>query len=119
MGRVEARMKLTNPAVRERAEELALMVDTGATFTVVPSELWQRIGLTAEFTRRLRTADGRVLERGQGSAYVEIDGHAGVVPVVEAREGDLPVLGVTTLEILGLAVDPVRQQLVPSEHLYL
>lgn len=119
MGRVEARVKLTNPASREQAEELALMVDTGATFTVIPADLWQRLGLTGEFSRRLRTADGRLLERSQGSAYVEIDGQAGVVPVIQASDADLPVLGVTTLEILGLAVDPVKQQLVPSEHLYL
>lgn len=119
MGRVEVSARLTNPASREQAEELELMVDTGATFTVVPAELWQRLGLTGEFTRRLRTADGRVLERSQGNAYLEIDGQAGVVPVVEAGNGDVPVVGVTALEILGLAVDPVKQELVPSEHLYL
>lgn len=95
------------------------MVDTGATFTVIPATVWRRLGLVGEFTRRLRTADGRVVERSQGSAYMEIDGQVGVVPVVEASDGDLPVLGVTALEILGLAVDPVKQQLVPSEHLYL
>lgn len=119
MGAVETQVKIANPASRDRSQDLALTVDTGATFTVVPSELWQRLGLTTEFTRRLRTADGRVLERGQGSAYIEIDGQAGVVPVVEGGDSDLPVLGVTTLEILGLAVDPVKQELVPSEHLYL
>jgi predicted aspartyl protease len=119
MGRVEARIRVSNPAAREQPQELVLMVDTGATFTVVPADLWRRLRLASEFTRHLRTADGRLLERGQGNAYVEIDGLAGVVPVVQGDDTDLPVLGVTTLEILGLAVDPVKQTLVPSEHLYL
>ena len=119
MGTVHSRVRVANPASRGLTEELELLVDTGATFTVVPTELWLRLGLTAEFTRRLRTADGRVLERGQGNAYVEVNGLAGVVPVIEGGNGDLPVLGVTTLEILGLAVDPISQILVPTEHLYL
>jgi predicted aspartyl protease len=119
MGRVDAEIRIANPGDRARAEDLSLMADTGATFTVVPSDVWDRLGLVAEFPRRLRTADGSVLERQQGNAYVEIDGQAGVVPVIQGGNGDYPILGVTTLEILGLAVDPVKQVLVSSEHLYL
>ena len=119
MGRVEARVRFASPSSRGTTEAISLMIDTGATFTVLPHELWEQLGLEGEFTRHLRTADGRVLERIQGSAYMEIDGQAGVVPVVEGSDGDVSVVGVTALEILGLAVDPVKQELVPSEHLYL
>ncbi len=96
-----------------------LLVDTGATFTVLPSDLWKRISLTPEFTRQLRTADGRMLKREQGLAYVEIEGQAGTVPVIQGADEDIPVLGVTSLEILGLAFDPVKGRLQPSEYLYL
>jgi predicted aspartyl protease len=119
MGALRTKARVANPSSRDAGEEIELLVDTGATFTVLPPELWQRLGLTSEITRRLRTADGRLLEREQGLAYVEVDGQRGTVPVVEGGEGDLPVLGVTSLEILGLAFDPVRRALVPSEHLYL
>ena len=119
MGALEVSAKVAAPEARERAEEIDLLVDTGATFTVLPRELWARLGLAAEFQRQLRTADGRLLTRGQGTAYIEIDGHAGTVPVIEAGREDMPVMGVTTLEILGLAFDPVRGELRPSEHLYL
>lgn len=119
MGALRTLVNVANPVDRSRAETMELLVDTGATFTVLPPDLWQRVGLTSEISRRLRTADGRVLEREQGLAYLEIDGYQGTVPVVQGGEGDIPVLGVTSLEILGLAFDPVRRKLVPSEHLYL
>jgi clan AA aspartic protease len=119
MGALKTSVTIANPGEHSRSEEIALLVDTGATFTVLPPDMWQRIGLTSEITRRLRTADGRVLEREQGLAYIEIDGQRGTVPVVQGGQDDMPVLGVTSLEILGLAFDPVRRELVPSEHLYL
>ena len=119
MGALRVPVKTAHPANRDRAEEIDLLVDTGATFTVLPSDLWRRMGLTSDFTRQLRTADGRVLERAQGLAYLEIDGHAATVPVIEGSDRDVPVLGVTSLEILGLAFDPVKGELQPSEHLYL
>ncbi len=50
---------------------------------------------------------------------MELEGHAGTAPVVEGADGDVPVLGMTSLEILGLAFVPVRGELRPSEHLYL
>jgi clan AA aspartic protease len=119
MGRLDVPVRIANPDSRASAEEIELLVDTGATFTVLPADMWERLGLTAEFPRRLRTADGRVLQRGQGLAYVELDGHSGTVPVIEGGVGDMPVLGVTTLEILGLLFDPVKGELRPTEYLYL
>ena len=119
MGALRVPVKVAHPTEWTRSEESTLLVDTGATFTVLPRDLWQRIGLTTDFTRQLRTADGRVLEREQGLAYLEIDGYAGTVPVIEGADADVAVLGVTSLEILGLAFDPVRGELRPSEHLYL
>lgn len=119
MGSIEIGVRVSNPAEHGQGEEITLLVDTGATFTVLPGDMWQRLDLRAETTRRLRTADGRVLERGQGLAYIEVDGQRGTVPVIEGGQGDMPVLGVTSLEILGLAIDPVRRVLVPTEHLYL
>ncbi len=119
MGALKTVVTVASPAEHSKSEPIELLVDTGATFTVLPTEVWQRIGLEAEITRQLRTADGRLLEREQGLAFLEINGSRGTVPVVQGGEGDTPVLGVTSLEILGLAFDPVRGELVPSEHLYL
>ncbi len=112
-------VKVTHPTDRSRTEEIDLLVDTGATFTVLPPKVWEQCHLEAEFTRSLRTADGRILDRRQGLAYVEVNGHRGTVPVIEGGDGDIAVLGVTSLEILGLAFDPVKGELQSSEYLYL
>lgn len=119
MGFLKVKAKVANPQQRERSGEAELLVDSGATFTVIPKELAQQIALSPEAVRRLRTADGRLLERDQGLAWLQIEEHAATVPVIFGEEGDIPVLGVTTLEILGLAFDPVRGELRPSEYLYL
>ena len=119
VGALSVTVTVANAADQSRSDSIDLLVDTGATFTVLPPELCERLGVAAEFTRRLRTADGRVLERDQGLAYVKVDGYAATVPVIVGGNGVMPVLGVTSLEILGLAFDPVRRELVPSEHLYL
>ncbi len=119
MGFLRVRARVSNPQQRERGGEAELLVDTGATFTVLPGELARQIALEAEAVRRLRLSDGRTLERDQGLAYLEVDGHAATVPVIFGGEGDIPVLGVTTREILGLAFDPVKGELQPSDYLYL
>jgi predicted aspartyl protease len=50
---------------------------------------------------------------------VETEGKGYKVPVVAGQDGDIPVLGVTTLEILGLEVDPVSRKLKPTDYLLL
>ena len=110
---------VASPTEHEKREPVELLVDTGATFTVLPDEVWRRIGLQGEITRTLRTADGRLLERQQDLAFIEVNGSRGTVPVVQGGEEDIAVLGVTSLEILGLPFDPVRGELIPTEHLYL
>lgn len=116
MGFLKVKARVANPQQRERSAEAELLVDSGATFTVLPTALVRQLTLSPEAVRRLGTADG---ERQQGLAYVQIDDQGGTVPVIFAEEGDIPVLGVTTLEILGLGFDPVKGELRPSEYLYL
>ncbi len=59
------------------------------------------------------------MERQTGIATVEYNGRAAEVPVAFGEPGDATVIGVTTLELLGLEVDPVRQQLRPTDLLLL
>ena len=110
MGHVHQRLKLS--AVR--AEEMTMMVDTGATYSLISPALADRLGVV-RFPDRVPVslADGRQIEAELGMVGVEIEGRVGVTAAVIA-ECDEPLLGVEALEVLGLAVDPTAGKLVPT-----
>jgi len=110
---------VSNPANSSRHTELELLVDTGATFSLIPKTALKQIGLEPDTKFKLRTADGRSIERDGGTVHIEVEGKGYRVPVIFGEEDDALVLGVTTLEILGLEVDPITQKLKPTEHLLL
>jgi len=119
MGSVSARIKASNPSNSVEPITLNLLVDSGATFTVISSQDLQTLGIEPKFKRRLRVADGRVVDRDQATVLVEIMDKKGEVPVVFGAKDDTPVVGMTTLEILGFELDPITRQLKPSEYLLL
>ncbi|AEA12524.1 hypothetical protein TUZN_1043 [Thermoproteus uzoniensis 768-20] len=86
------------------------LVDTGATLTVLPRSLADALGIKPHSISRVETGAGVVtMERGR--AYVEIMGRGEVVPVLISDVADKVLIGVTTLEILELEVDPVTGRL--------
>ena len=58
-------------------------------------------------------AEGTIIERQVGDAYYEYNGEGGAAPVVFGEEGDEPLLGATTLESLGLVLNPFKRELFP------
>ena len=114
MGHVYQRLKLS--AVR--AEEMTIMVDTGATYSLISPALADRLGVT-RFPQRypVTLADGRQIDAQVCQVGVDIDGRTGVTTAVITAviaECDPPLLGVEALEVLGLAVDPAAGKLVPT-----
>ncbi len=96
-----------------RYESVDAMVDTGATYSWVPTDILARLGVKPEFTRQLVTADGRVIERDMAETRVRLDGQERTTMVVFGDEGSIPLLGAYTLEGFGLAADPVGKRLIP------
>jgi len=89
------------------------LVDTGSSYTALPASFLQRLGVSPHERRLFELADGSMVERDMGQTWVRIDGRTAIVPVVFGDEGVEALLGAVTLEIFGLAVDPVRRRLVP------
>ena len=112
MGTFTVPLTVGNPdsAARETVDAL---VDTGATFSVMPASLLRRLGIEPTRTRRLRFANGEVEERQTGMAFFEVNGIDCEAMVVFGPE-DLHLLGATTLESLLLIVDPINKQLIPE-----
>lgn len=113
MGMFEVNVKLTNLASPGRAEEVSLLVDTGATLSWVPREVLNRLGATVSSRLPFELADGRRLERDITTVLLTVDGRKAPVPVAFGEGGEAAVLGATALESLGLLVDPVAQKLIP------
>ena len=97
---------------RRRFEKIEALVDTGATYTMLPSSLLRDLGVTPIETRTFTIADGQRIRRDIGEAVVRIGDRALTTLVVFADDEAMPLLGAFTLEGFILAPDPVRQQLV-------
>ncbi len=106
-----------NPRDPRRSAEVELLVDTGATYTVLPASLLEKLGVKPLRRVRLRLADGRVVEKPLGEIGIETEGYrASATPVVFGDEG-IYLLGAVTMEQLGLAPDPIEKRLKPVEAL--
>jgi hypothetical protein len=55
----------------------------------------------------------RTIERDLAAVFLSAGGYTGGDNVVLAEAGDIEVLGAHSLELLGLAVDPVNKKLLP------
>lgn len=117
MGEVRVDIVVVNPRTGARSEEITALADTGATLTVIPGEVLQRLGVQKLRTVSLVLADGRRTERGVGDAAVGLNGESVPCRVVFGESGDAVLLGLTVLEQLGMAVDPVQRRLVPTDFL--
>ena len=93
------------------------MVDTGATYTFVPSSLLERLNVEPIRQTGLIMADGRRMQRALGQTWIRAAGREVMTLVVFGDEDITPLLGAYALEGLGLGVDPVHSQLIEVEAL--
>ena len=92
--------------------DMEALVDTGSTYTVLPKEVLDQLGIEQEGHRSFELGDDRIVEYPIGYARMRLDGGQTIVLVVFGPEGSDPLLGATALEHLSLAVDPIHHRLV-------
>ena len=103
----------------QRSADVEATVDTGSLHCAMPARLLRGLGIEPEQSRRMRLADGSLVDVELGSAFVAINGERAPV-FVSFSEDDAPVLlGAYALEILHLSVDPEGQRLIPNEEILL
>jgi clan AA aspartic protease len=113
MGTTEVRVRIESLTDPTRVADVDMVVDSGAIYSVVPGEVLRRIGVEPRATHEFGLADGKTVRRAVGDVRYEIDGASGAAPVIFGRRGDASLLGVVTLEALGLSLDPLRRRLRP------
>jgi clan AA aspartic protease len=93
------------------------LVDSGATYTLLPNETWRVLGLSPKRRLTFSLADGTTVERDVSECHIALAQGEGHSPVILGEPGDEALLGVVTLEILGLVLNPFTRQLQPMRML--
>ena len=101
----------------EKQASLRFLVDSGDTYTLLPHKDWQAIGLSPKRSLIFTLADGTAVERKVSECHIALPQGEGHTPVILGEPGDEPLLGVVTLEILGLVLNPFTRSLQPMRML--
>lgn len=117
MGLSYIRGKVKNLKNEKKSAEVEFLVDTGAQYTLVPRGVVVKLGLKPNKTQEFILADGKVVKRKLGEAYVQINGDKQPTTVILGEKGDSALLGTITLEQMGLIVDPFKRKLRPVKAL--
>ena len=96
-----------------RFESVEALVDTGSTYTWIPRDVLDRLGVAPEEDWPFELADGREVQYPVAWTPIRLGtGRARPSAVVFGQPGSQPILGVVTLEVFRLAADPVNHRLI-------
>ena len=113
MGLTVLAIEVGNPGNPGVTEPVEFLIDSGAIYSVVPSEILERLGVGLLVEQELRLANGTSIRRKKGVALFKYGERIGGADVIFGEPGDSVLLGAFTLEALGLVLDPLRRELRP------
>ena len=116
MGIIYIHGKVQGPTGKEA--EVRFLIDSGATYSLLPKPIWEKIELVPKRMMDFTLADGTIVRRQVSECYIILPQGEGHTPVILGEPGDdEPLLGVVTLEILGLVFNPFKRTLEPMRML--
>lgn len=115
MGLVFIEGTVTGPTGKQAT--VKFLVDSGAIYSLLPHGVWQAIDLVAKRSLQFTLSDGTTIERQVSECHIALQQGDAHTPVVLGEPGDEALLGVVTLEILGLVLNPFSRQLQPMRML--
>ena len=92
---------------------LRFLVDSGATYSLVPNDVWTNLDLSPKRVVNFTLADGTEITRSVSECHLSLPQGDGHTPVILGEAGDEALLGAVTLEILGLVLHPFKRTLEP------
>jgi clan AA aspartic protease len=111
MGLTFVEATVTGPTGKSRG--VNFLVDSGASYSLLPQDVWREIELEPESEMTFTLADGTTIDRGIAECQFTMGDKKRHTPVILGIPGDEPLLGVVTLENLGLVLDPFQCKLQP------
>ena len=115
MGITYAEGTLTGPKGQQAT--VRFLVDSGAIYTLVPHDVWKALELVPKRTVTFSLADGTPIDRPVSECHITLSQGDGHTPVILGEPGDEALLGVVTLEELGLVLHPFKRTLEPMRML--
>ena len=91
------------------------LVDTGASYTIIPAAVLEELGVAPLRSVRVRYADGSFAELGLGEAQMELEGRTRTVQVLFGTSADTFLLGAMALAAFALAADATNRRLIPAQ----
>lgn len=111
MGLVYVDMNVSAPG--QPARSVRFLVDSGAAYSLLPREVWKDLELKPKRTLEFTLADGTTIRRKVSECRFEFGGIDATSPVILGEKRDEALLGVVTLESLGLVLNPFERTLSP------
>jgi predicted aspartyl protease len=96
-----------------KTASVRFLVDSGATYSLLGKDSWEAIELKPKRSASFTLADGTQIERQISECRLTLPQGDGYTPVILGEDGDEPLLGVVTLEIFGLVLNPFTRTLQP------
>lgn len=100
--------KLKNSTNEQKVD---FIIDSGVMYSLVSGKILDELGIIPYKIVEFPLADGTKISRKVSDAYFEYNNEEGVAPVIYGEPEDVPLLGMTTLEALGLVLNPFTRTL--------
>ena len=117
MGLTNQKLVVKESHRARRKTAVTFLIDSGAVYSLVPGPILKKLGIRPHRRVDFSLADGTTITRQVGDAYFELQGEGGAAPVIFGEKGVEPLLGATTLESIGLVLDPFKRRLIPMRML--
>jgi clan AA aspartic protease len=102
-------VKVINPE-NKKFKTFKFLVDSGAIYSVIPDKELKMLGLSPSSSETFTLANGEEIVMPVGNAYFEYKGKTRAAPIIFGDK-NIFLLGATTLESLGLILDPIHREL--------
>lgn len=99
----------------KKSVNVEFMVDSGAAYSVLPKNVWEKLKLKPLDEMKFNLADGTIIKRKISEVWMEYQGIGRTSPVVLGEQHDDALFGVLTLETMGLMLNPFTRELLPMK----
>lgn len=115
MGLTSVILEVTNPTDPSKKLKGEFLVDSGAIFTVLTKRMVEALDLKPDYEERFSLADGTSIKRSVSSAFIKYGKRKAPSPVILGHSSDTALMGVLSLEAMGLTLNPLSRKVYPMK----